>query len=315
MDKYDVIIVGAGAAGLTAALYATRRRLKTLVLSLDLGGQTATTMNIENYPGVDFSTGPDLMNNFAGQAKKFGAKLELDEVDTIKSRGSEFEVTTQSKKTYLTRSIILAIGKRPRHLDVPGEEEFRNKGVVYCATCDAPLFEGKTVAVVGGGSAAFDAALLLAKISPKVYLIHRRSEFRAEGVLVERVRQESRIELIPDSEIGNIKGSDFVTSIELKTPDGRQELAVEGVFVEIGQVVGSDFIKDLVKLSDAGEVVIDELNQTSTPGVFAAGDATTVPFKQTVISAGEGAKAALAAYNYLQGRDPRAVSPDQGYVK
>lgn len=315
MDKYDVVVIGAGAAGLTAALYAARRKLKTLVLSKDLGGQTSTTMDIENYPGIDFSTGPDLMKKFADQAQRFGAEIKLEGASDVSRENSEFIVTTQSDMRYLARSVILAFGKHPRVLDVPGEEQFRNKGVVYCATCDAPLFESKTVAVVGGGSAAFDAALLLAKISPKVYLVHRRDSFKAEGVLVEKARTEPKIEFILDSQIKEIRGNDFVTGIVVATPDGERELAVEGVFVEIGQVVSSDFVKNLVQLSSQGEMVIDELNRTSVPGIFAAGDATTVPFKQTVISAGEGAKAALAAYNYLEGRDPGTVIVDQGYVK
>jgi len=315
MNDYDVVIVGAGAAGLTAALYAARRKLKTMVLSKDLGGQTSTTMDIENYPGVDFSTGPNLMTRFSDQAKKFGAQIELDGVTAIIQQGDIFEIKTQSDKSYGARSVVLAFGKHHQMLNVPGEEEFRNKGVVYCATCDAPLFEGKTVVVVGGGSAAFDTALLLVKIAEKVYLVHRRQEFKAERILIDRAKQESKIEMILDSKIKEIKGNDFVSSVVLETLTGERELAVQGVFVEIGQKVSSDFVKDLVETSNQGEIIIDSFNQTSVPGIFAAGDATIVPFKQTVISAGEGAKAALAAYNYLEGRDPGTALADQGYIK
>jgi len=315
MSEYDVVIVGAGAAGLSAALYASRRRLKTLILSKDMGGQMVTTMDIENYPGVDFSTGPDLMKDFAAQAKKFGAELLLEEVIAIGKNGDKFNVSTKSNKTYLTKAIILGFGKHHRELGVKGEEKFKNKGMVYCATCDAPLFEGKTVAVIGGGSAAFDAALLLSKIATKVYLIHRRDEFRAEDILVEQAKKSNKIEFVLNATVAEIKGQDFVNTIIVNTIDGTNILKVEGVFVEVGQVVPSDFIKNLVKLNDAGEVIIDNLNQTSVPGIFAAGDATTVPFKQAVISAGEGAKAALAAYNYIQGQNLDTVAIDRGYIK
>ena len=315
MNEYDVVIVGAGAAGLSAALYTSRRRLKTLILSKDMGGQTATTMDIENYPGVDFSTGPDLMKNFAAQAKKFGAELVLDEVIGISRDGQKFSVSTKSGKTYSAKAIILGLGKRPRELDVAGEEKFRNKGVVYCATCDAPLFKDKIVAVIGGGNAAFDSALLLSKIAAKVYLIHRRNEFRAENILVERAKQTDKIEFILNAIVDSIEGKDFVDSVVISTPSGKKTLAVEGVFVEIGQIVPSSFIKGLVELNDAGEIIIDNVNQTSASGIFAAGDATIVPFKQMVVSAGEGAKAALAAYNYIQGQSLDTATTDQGYIK
>ncbi|RLC37687.1 thioredoxin-disulfide reductase [candidate division Kazan bacterium] len=315
MNEYDVVIVGAGAAGLSAALYTSRRRLKTLILSKDMGGQTATTMDIENYPGVDFSTGPDLMKNFAAQAKKFGAELVLDEVIGISRDGQKFSVSTKSGKTYSAKAIILGLGKRPRELDVAGEEKFRNKGVVYCATCDAPLFKDKIVAVIGGGNAAFDSALLLSKIAAKVYLIHRRNEFRAENILVERAKQTDKIEFILNAIVDSIEGKDFVDSVVISTPSGKKTLAVEGVFVEIGQIVPSSFIKGLVELNDAGEIIIDNVNQTSASGIFAAGDATIVPFKQMVVSAGEGAKAALAAYNYIQGQSLDTATADQGYIK
>ena len=315
MDKYDVIIIGAGAAGLAAALYTTRRTLKTLVVSGDMGGQTATTNDIENYPGVDFATGPDLMDRFAKQAKKFGADIKLAWVKSIAKSNGDFDLTLHDDSVVSGRSIIICAGKKHRHLDVPGEEEFANKGVVYCATCDAPLFQDKSVVVVGGGSAAFDAALLLSKIAKDITLIHRRDSFKAESILVEKAKQETNIKYLLNSSIKEIKGDAFVSSVIVNTPDGEQELATEGVFVEIGQYVDADFIGDLVDLNESGEIIIDTFGQTSTPGVFAAGDITTVPFKQTVISAGEGAKAALAVYNYLLGRDPGTNFADQGYVK
>ena len=315
MNQFDIIIVGAGAAGLAAALYSTRRQLTTLVLTGDLGGQTATTMDIENYPGVDFSTGPDLMNRFADQAKKFGAQIIFDPVISIAPAEGDFAVTTMGGQTYSAKSVIVATGKHHRHLDVAGEAEFANKGVVYCATCDAPLFSGKPVVVVGGGSAAFDAALLLAKLTDNITLVHRRDQFRAEAILVERAKAEPKIKFLLNSQITEIKGDTFVKAVTIETPEGVVEVPAEGVFVEVGQIVDTRFLGDLVETTADGEIVVDANNQTTHAGIFAAGDVTTVPFKQTVISAGEGAKASLAAYNYIMGRDPGAKFADQGYIK
>ena len=303
---YDVIVLGAGAAGLSAALYATRRALKTVVLNKEFGGQTATTLAIENYPGVDKVEGPELMTRFRAQAEKYGAEMVNDPAISIEKDGDHFSVTGQSGTVYETRSIILAFGKTPRRLDVPGEAEFANKGVVYCATCDAPLFAGKDVAVVGGGNAAVDAALLLSKIAKDVYLVHRRDAFKAEQVLVDRLKQAPNVQLVLNSVVENIYGDDFVTGLKIKdvaTGDVK-DLVVQGVFVEVGYEVKADFLPDCVKRNDAKEVIIDSFNQTSCSGIFAAGDATSVPYKQTVISAGEGAKAALSAYNYIQGSAP-----------
>lgn len=298
---YDLIIVGAGPAGLTAALYATRRTLKTLVLTKDLGGQTTLALNIENYPGATNLSGLELMEKFKQQAESFGAEIKFDLVKDIKKINDLFEIVTENGQAYKSKSVVLAFGKVPRKLNIKGETEFLGKGVVYCATCDAPLFSGKDVVVIGGGSAAADAALLLSKIASKVYLVHRRDKFRAEDILVKRIQESSNIEFVLNSTIEEIKGNDFVEKIVIKNTETLEvsEINVQGVFVEIGFEVKTDFIKNIIKLNKFGEVIIDEFNQTSLPGIFAAGDITTVPYKQTVISAGEGSKAALSAYNYL----------------
>lgn len=300
---YDVIIIGGGAAGLSAGLYAARRSLKVLILSKDTGGQTALANKIENYPGVKSINGMELMNDFKKQTQQFGAEIIYEVVTTIDKQNGIFAIKTKSNKTYESRSVILAFGKTPRQLNVPGEKEFMNKGVAYCATCDAPLFAGKDVVVVGGGNSAVDAVLVLSKIANKVHLIHRRDKLRAENVLVERIQRESNVEIIFNSVIEKIEGKDFVEQISVKNvkTETINKVVVQGIFVEIGFEVKADFVSHLVKLNKTGEVIIDEFNQTSTPGLFAAGDMTTVPFKQTVISAGEGAKAALSVYNYLVG--------------
>ncbi len=305
---YDLIIIGAGAAGITAAIYSSRRALKTLVISKDIGGQAATTPYIENYPGVDLVGGVELMLKFKAQAEKFGAEFIFGEVASIKREADKFLVRTNDQ-VYDSRAIILAFGLTPLDLGVPGEEKFKGKGVVYCATCDAPLYKRKTVAVVGGGSSALDAALLLAKISNQVYLIHRRDQFRGEEILVERVKENPKIELVLNSVVKEIKGDRVVESvIVVDNKNNSREIKVDGVFVEIGHVVKSDFVRDLVKLNERKEVIVNGRCETSEPGIFAAGDVADIDYKQIVISAGEGAKAALTAYRYLQEKSGKSYS-------
>lgn len=319
---YDTIIIGAGAAGLTAALYASRRAMKILMITQDIGGQAATTNEIENYPGVGFITGPDLMNKFKEQAEKFGAEIIYAEVIGVVKGEDEkktpiFTVTTNTE-AYIGHSVILAYGLTHRHLGVPGEKEFGAKGVSYCATCDAPLFKNKPVAVVGGGNSAVDAALLLAKLCPKVYLVHRREEFRAEAVLVEQLKQE-HIELVLNSEVKEVRGDTRVRSLVVADASDTakvRELTVEGVFVEVGFIVNSKLIEGLVELDARKQVKISPDAETSQPGIFAAGDITTISYKQIVISAGWGATAALKAYEYLQKvKGFRGVSIDWGLAK
>jgi len=298
---YDVIIVGGGVAGLSAAIYTTRRALNTLVLAKEIGGQTAIALNVENYPGIPHIAGQSLVETFKTQAQGFGAKLEFDSVVKIDKNGADFIVMCQSGQSYKTHSVILAFGEVPRTLNVPGEKEFTGKGVVYCATCDAPLFVNKDVVVVGGGNVAVDAALLLANIANKVYLIHRRDKLRAEDILRDRIQKESKIKLILSSVVKEIKGKTFVDTVVIKNLNDNQinKIKVQGVFVEVGFETKTDFVKQFVKLNKIGEIIVDKLNQTSVPGIFAAGDVTAIPFKQIVISAGQGAIAALSAYNYL----------------
>ncbi len=321
-ELYDVIIVGAGAAGMTAALYASRRAMRTLVITQDIGGQAATTNEIENYPGVDLIDGPTLMNKFKNQAEKFGAIFNYAEVRVIEKKLDNdnkpvFWVKTNIQE-FQSHSLILAYGLTHRHLGVPGEKEFGGKGVSYCATCDAPLFRGKTVAVVGGGNSAVDAALLLAKICPKVYLIHRSENFRAEAVLVEQLKQD-HIELILNSEVKEIKGEMVVKSLLLVDVNDRtkeREIFTDGVFIEVGYVVNSQIIQGLVELDERQQIKINLDAETSEPGIFAAGDITTISYKQIVISAGWGATAALKAYEYLQkARGFRGVNIDWGLAK
>lgn len=299
---YDVIIIGAGAAGLTAAIYTSRRALQTLVISKDVGGQASMSSHIENYPGVGLINGVDLMLKFKTQAEQFGASFVFGQVEEIKKEKDKFIIRANGD-TYEAGSLILAFGLTPRDLGVPGEEKFRGKGISYCATCDAPFFRNKTVAVVGGGNSALDAALLLSKIAAKVYLVHRRDEFKGEEILVGQVKENDKIELVLSSGVREVKGDKLIESIIVENKDGnKKEIMVNGIFVEIGHEVKADFIRSLVKLNEKNEIIIDSNCQTSEPGIFAAGDVTDIEYKQIVISAGEGAKAALSAYQYLQNK-------------
>jgi thioredoxin reductase (NADPH) len=310
MKVYDTIIVGAGPAGLTAAIFTCRRRMTTLVISTDVGGQTNLSSKIENYPGVDSMPGYKLMEIFFRQAKGFGTEFVTGRVTKIKRSGKAFKAVLSNGNEYRGRTIILAFGKTPRTLEVPGEDKFMGKGIFTCATCDAPLFEDKTVAVIGGGNSALDATLLLDKIAKKIYLIHRRDEFRGDEILVERARKSKKIEFVLNSVVTEFKGDKFLKSIVVKNKvtNKEKEIKVDGVFLEIGYVVKSDFVKDLVKLNEYNEIIVDERCKTSCDGIFAAGDVTNTPFKQTIVAAGEGAKAGLQAYIYLHGEKmPRSL--------
>lgn len=318
MERYDVIIIGGGPAGLTAGIYASRRKLKTLIITMAVGGQVLLSRSVCNYPGFLNVSGISLINRMKKQAEKAGAEIILDEVKQILPQEKEFLVKTETKE-FLARALILAFGKKPRSLNIPGEKEFIGKGVSYCATCDAPFFKNKIVAVVGGGNSALDAALLLSKFAKKVYLVHRREEFRGFETLVEEVKKKKNVELVMNSILTEIKGGQKVSSVvvkNLKTGETK-EVAVEGVFVEIGYEVDPSLVKGLVKLDEYNQIVVDSKCRTFypnsekiRPGIFAAGDVTNVIFKQIVVAAGEGAKAALAAYNYLHGVEDAQIVGD-----
>lgn len=318
MEKYDVIIVGGGPAGLTAGIYAARRNLRTLIITMSVGGQVLLPKIVCNYPGFLSVSGINLVNRMRKQAEKAGAEIILDEVKQIIPQENEFLVKTETKE-FLAKTLILAFGKKPRSLNVPGEKEFIGKGVSYCATCDAMFFKNKIVAVVGGGNSALDAALLLSKIASKVYLIHRRDNFRGFEYLVEEVKKKKNVELLLSCVVTEIKGEDKVESIlvkDLKTEEIK-EVNVNGIFIEIGYDVDSSLVKDLVKLDEYNQIVVDSKCRTFypnsekiRPGIFAAGDVTNVIFKQIVVAAGEGAKAALAAYNYLHGIEDSQIVSD-----
>jgi len=293
---YDVIIIGGGPAGLSAAIYSSRRALKTLVISRDIGGQIAKTPDIENYPGIDKISGIELANRLKAQTERFGAEIIFEETVKIEKKENEFLVHTLRNK-YEAKTVILASGKKPRELGIPGENEFKGRGVSYCATCDVPFFKNKTLVVAGGGNSALDAALLASKYCKKVYLVHRRDTFSGEQVLIDTVKFTKNIEMVFNSQVKEIKGEKIVNKIVLSND---KEIETDGIIIEIGFIVDHSLVEDLVELDEKKQVMVNNIQETSEPGIFAAGDLTQTPYKQAIISAAEGAKAALSCYDYLQ---------------
>ncbi|MFA6281009.1 MAG: FAD-dependent oxidoreductase [Candidatus Omnitrophota bacterium] len=298
MKIYDLIIIGAGPAGITAAVYAARKKIDFMVLSNDIGGQTAWSGDIENYTGYQFITGPELTLKFEEHMKSFSAPLNTPEAASeIKKEGKFIKIIT-NKNEYISKTLIIASGKRPRMLNITGEKEFKNRGVTYCATCDGPLFKEKNVAVIGGGNSALDAALQLMKFCPKVYIVNVAPQLTGDPIMIEKIEAAANVEIWNSSKMKEISGEKFVRSISLEKENKIYTLNVEGVFIEIGLVPNSDFDR-ITGHNELGEVIIDSRNSTNIEGIFAAGDVTNVLEKQIIIACGEGSKACLSAFRYL----------------
>ncbi|MEK6563892.1 MAG: FAD-dependent oxidoreductase [Candidatus Omnitrophota bacterium] len=295
---YDLIIVGAGPAGITAAIYAVRKRIESLVITRDIGGQTALSGDVENYTGYQFITGPELVLKFEEHLRKFNIALKENEAIRIVEKTGPFIQVKTDKALYESKSVIIASGKRSRELNVPGEKEFKNKGLTYCATCDGPLFSGKDVAIIGGGNSALDAAIQLMKIANKVYIVNIAPELTGDAVMREAVQGSDKVSVLNNTNVEEVLGARMVSGIRIKKDGAQSLLSVQGVFVEIGLIPNSDFISGVNKNS-SGEIIVNSRNETNIPGIFAAGDVTDVPEKQIVIAAGEGAKAALGVFKYL----------------
>lgn len=298
---YDMIIVGAGPAGLSAAIYAARKVLKTLIVSEDIGGQVTWTYDVDNYLGFSQIETADLIAKFEEHVEKYGVeKLIGVKVKALELTGKTKKVITSDDKAYLARTVLIATGKHPRPLNVPGEKEFVGMGVAYCSTCDAPLFADLDVAVAGGGNSALGAAIDLIKVARKVYVVSL-TPLTGDPMLQDQVMSSAKVEVFTEYKILRIVGDSAVTGLEiesLKTGEGRT-LDVQGVFVEIGLLPNSALVVDTLETNRIGEIVIDSRCHTGVAGVFACGDVTDVPYKQVIVAAGEGAKAALAAYDYI----------------
>ena len=295
---YDLIVIGAGPAGITAGIYAARKKMNILVLSKDIGGQTAWSGDIENYTGYQFITGPELTKRLKDHIDAYKIKVNEEEEILSLAKDREIILIKTDKAQYEAKAVIIASGKMPKELGIKGEEEFKGKGIAYCATCDGPLFANKQVAVIGGGNSALDAAIGLEKIASKIYIINIGEALTADAIMQEAVKKSDKITVLNKSRIVEVKGEKFVKAIEIERNNVKEEIAVEGVFVEIGLVPNSDFV-EVVDKNSLNEIIINCACETSTPGIFAAGDVTNVPEKQIIVAAGEGAKAALSAFRYL----------------
>jgi alkyl hydroperoxide reductase subunit F len=298
---YDVIIVGGGPAGLSAAIYAARKVLKTLLVSKDIGGQVTWTYDVDNYLGFSQIETVDLIAKFEEHVEKYSVeKLVGIEVKALELTGKIKKVVTGKGETYLGKTIIIATGKRPRPLGVPGEKELIGMGVTYCSTCDAPLFADLDVAVAGGGNSALEAVIDLIKVARKVYMVSL-TPLTGDRILQDKVVSSPKVEVFTEHEILRIVGDSAVEGLEIKSlsTGEAKRLSVAGVIVEIGLLPNSGLVVDTVKTNRIGEIVIDSRCGTGVSGVFACGDVTDVPYKQVIVAAGEGAKAALSAYDYI----------------
>lgn len=298
---YDLVIIGSGAAGLSAAIYAGRYRMKTLVIGKEFGGETASAGAIENYPGVKTTEGYDLVKTMKEQAESLGMEIAKGEVSAVAHDGHCFSIVT-SEKTYESHTLIFASGTERRRLGLPNEKELTGKGVHFCVTCDGPVYAGKTIAIVGGGDASVKGANLAAEYAKKIYLISRAKELAAEPINLERFKTlGDQVEIITENEVKEIVGENMLKKIVLAHPHkDSQELLVDGLFVEVGAVQNTSLAQSLgVELDERGYVKVDIAMKTNIDGVFAAGDITNHfgAFKQDITAAAQGAVAATAAYN------------------
>ena len=300
--KYDIVIIGAGPAGLSAGIYASRLGKKTLILEkFAPGGQITISSEIENYPGIcEVKSGLEFMSCWSEQARKFGCELKSEEVKEIvpsyNSQIPSWQINTHNKNVYISKVVIIATGSTPKKAGFEGENEFMGKGVSYCAVCDGPFYKGKDVAVIGGGDTALEEALYLSKIANKVYLIHRRNKFRAAPITQKKVFNTKNIEIIYNDTVKKVFGNPFVEGIELNSD---KSIKVDGVFVFVGMKVNNELVKDLVELNEWGEVKVDLNMKTSKEGLFAAGDIRENSIKQVIAAAGDGAVAAINACKWI----------------
>ena len=310
---YDLIIIGGSAAATTAGIYAARRGLKFKIISKDFGGEVVTSGEIGNWPGDGMTDGIALADKFKKHLESYKVDMEDGiEVENIKKQDdSSFLVNTKNGQTYSTKTVIITTGVHPKPLNVPGEQEFRNKGVSYCTTCDGPLFGGKTVATIGGGNSALESGLMLADIAAKVYVLNKNPQFKGDDILIENLKKKQNVEIIYNANATEILGDQFVRGLKYKdnSPAGEgkeNELKLDGAFVHIGMIPNSGIVPEEVEKNQFGEIVVNancETRSTSSgqaiPGFYAAGDVTNVPFKQIVIAAGQGCIATLSAVQYL----------------
>jgi len=300
VQEYEIIIVGGGPAGLSAGIFVARQKTSSLVISKDLGGQLNLIPKLENYPGTMMSSGPLLAKTLESQYLAFNGEMIYDTVERIEETEAGIRVKT-SRSEYIAKAIVLAPGKVPNNLGVENETTFSNKGVHYCTKCDAPFYQGRVTATVGVGGYLLESGILLSRMASKVYLIYKGGALGGDKDMIASLEKKENVELVPQSSVKNLSGKNSLQSITIVDNSGKEKnLQVDGLFIEMGSKINLDFVKHLVKINTKGEIEISEGGKTSNPAIFAAGDATTIPYKQIVAACAGGANAGLSAFNYVE---------------
>ncbi len=300
-ELYDILILGGGPAALTAAVYCMRKGVKTGLITDNVGGQVAETASVENYMGFKYIEGMSLVEKFEEQVKQFEIGF-LEKFPAIKIEGDQEKiVTVKGGRQFKSKAVIVATGKSPRWLNVPGEEKFKGNGIAVCATCDAPLYKDKKVIVVGGGNSGVEAAIDLARVAKHVTIIQFMEDFTADKSLIDNLKTYDNWDVYFNSQVTEISGDKRIEQVDIenRTTKDHKLIGTDGLFVEIGWIPNTDFLKDTLTLNEWNEIIVDCQCKTNVSGIFAAGDVTSVPYKQIIIAAGEGSKAALAAYEYI----------------
>jgi thioredoxin reductase len=300
VQEYEVIVIGSGPAGLSAGIFVARQRTSCLIISKDLGGQLNLIPKLENYPGTIMSSGPLLAKTLENQFLTFRGEMVYDTVEKIHESESGLIVKT-FRSEYLTKAIVLAPGKVPNNLGVENENNFANKGIHYCTKCDAPFYQGRTTATVGVGGYLLESGILLSRMASKVYLIYRGGKLGGDKDMISSIEKKENVELVPNTSIKSINGTSALQQITLIDNTGNEKIIdVDGLFIEMGSKINLDFVKHLIKINSKGEIEITDGGKTTHPAIFAAGDATNIPYKQIVAACGDGAAAGLSAFNYIE---------------
>jgi len=300
LQEFEIVIVGAGPAGLSAGIYIARQNVSCLVISKDLGGQMNLIPRLENYPGTIMSSGPILAKTLETQYLSFRGEMVYDTVEKIDEADGGFKIKT-SRSEYKAKALVLAPGKVPNMLGLENESQYYNKGIHYCTKCDAPFYQGKTTASVGVGSYLLESGLLLSRMASKMYLILKGSKLGGDKDLIATIENNKNIEIVTQSSVKAITGNSVLQQITIVDSSGVEKvLDVDALFIEMGSKINLDFVKHLVKINSKGEIEIESGGMTSNPAIFAAGDATTIPYKQIVVACGDGSNAGLSAFNYIE---------------
>jgi len=300
VQEYEIIIVGGGPAGLSAGIFISRQKASCLLISKDLGGQLNLIPKLENYPGTIMSSGPLLAKTLENQYLTFNGEMIYDTVERIDETESGLKVKT-NRSEYSAKAIVLAPGKVPNNLGVENESAFVNKGVHYCTKCDAPFYQNRVTAVVGVGGYLVESGILLSRMASKIYLIYKGGVMGGDKDMIASLEKKENVELIPQSSIKSLSGNNNLQSITILDNSGNEKtINVDGLFIEMGSKINLDFVRHLVKINTKGEIEISDGGKTSHPAIFAAGDATSIPYKQIVVACDDGAAAGLSAFNYIE---------------